>query len=1139
MVGPSGWLETDPTWVTSDEWYDHHGVRHVSGYVLDLNFNTGWKRAPEEGTWQLTFDLQTPKTVSRIRLFLGHEIGPDVTVLRSTSAGQRWNVVKEFTEVISDEAKMFDLTGFLSTGQHWRLEFTSLTSQSKIYEVMFFQACSGLDRTVVCSDGDCDVYDVICDGKVDCDDGSDEANCDEEVCPNGIIITKTQVCDGRDDCGDNTDEEHCCERQDKKSCRNGDCITMGFECDGKEDCADGSDEISCSVSTCTNGALFNPATRCDGRDDCGDNSDEENCTCYYLQDKGASYRGRLNYVSVAQEKTSACQYWASQQPHAHNHTPENFRSAGLEMNYCRNPDRKDRPWCYTNNPLIRWMYCDDVFACDALPTRCYYERDKGMSYAGHVNSHPHTPQAHPDAGLEENFCRNPDNKERPWCYTTDAVWRWDYCDVVACADPSESVYEDDQCTVGRSCKGRSISCYCDEDCSFFGDCCEDFKEEGSSLLTIQRREKWKCLSGYYPKASYWLVADCPDDWADDVTREACLKEVDTYNYRDLIHRMPVQDGSTNIPYRNIFCARCNNASMSEVFVWQYSVTCSGLMNSSTQFDLKSTHLYSDIVDDISLLDCTGSTLMQFVTEPNPPKLARSCISHDVEMSEGHCDAIQCTSYTSPLRDLHATKTYKNIHCALCEGLSLEATKNLVCDTALQSNVCFPRCMSLTHLFNFNDDQDDETRTDQCPSDTLYDPFVDTCRLYSSTHVDDVSSNKSIPFQNCSNHTANFTAEEFNILPNGTINRMNSSVSCPVKQTIKNCSKPSLTFTEEEFNTLPNGSVHLVSSNVTCSAEQVTILNTSALVCGECILEYFLNFTNGDRTTNSWEDDQGWLTLGLVIVSVVAVLGFVGYTVGSGNWKKAPEKLKVQMLTCMAVAESLFVARLLPRPGVGCVVYGIILHYFLLTAFTSMNALSLDLFLTFRQASERAKLRTYMLYTWLIPLLVVAVTAFVEFCPCSSVRVGYGDHCWIGNPTGRLVAFGVPVFCTLLINAVLITQTLLAIRKAFNIADAALSRSWSSKAWVYVRISFLMGFTWILGFIVPYVDSRVLEYIFIVLNGSQGFLQALLLTMTSKVMQKCWSAIRARFGSGEPNQNNGRSAATGSPVQLTSQQPEVV
>ncbi|CAH1261568.1 ADGRL1 [Branchiostoma lanceolatum] len=331
-------------------------------------------------------------------------------------------------------------------------------------------------------------------------------------------------------------------------------------------------------------------------------------------------------------------------------------------------------------------------------------------------------------------------------------------------------------------------------------------------------------------------------------------------------------------------------------------------------------------------------------------------------------------------------------------------------------------------------------------------------------------------------------------------------------------------TPEEFSILPNGSVHLLSSNVTCPAEQVTILNTTALICGECILEHFLNVTNGDQTTNSWEDDQGWLTLGLVIVSATAVLLFVGHTVKSGEWKKRPAKLKVQMLSCMAVAESLFVARPLPPPGAACVAYGIILHYALLTAFTSMNTLALDLFFTFRDGAERVKLRYYMLHTWLTPLLVVAVTAFVDFCPCSSVRVGYGDHCWIGNPTGRLVAFGVPVFCAIVINVVFITLALLAIRKSFNIADAALSRSWSIKGWVYFRISFLMGFTWLLGFIVPYVGSRVLEYIFIVLNASQGFLQAVLLTLTSDVIQKWASAIRARFGPDEPNQNNGQAAA---------------
>eukprot|EP00058_Branchiostoma_floridae_P021008 XP_002606498.1 hypothetical protein BRAFLDRAFT_91919 [Branchiostoma floridae] len=161
-----GWLETDPTWVTSDVWGGQDGVQYVAGYVLDFNLNTGWKRAPEEGTWWLTFDLQTPKTLSRIRLVMERRNTPDVTVLRSTTAGRRWNVVKEFND-LETLAGVVDLSGFLSTGQHWRLEFTSLTSQTVIYEIMFFE------------DGNCDVYDVICDGAADCDDGSDEVDCDQ------------------------------------------------------------------------------------------------------------------------------------------------------------------------------------------------------------------------------------------------------------------------------------------------------------------------------------------------------------------------------------------------------------------------------------------------------------------------------------------------------------------------------------------------------------------------------------------------------------------------------------------------------------------------------------------------------------------------------------------------------------------------------------------------------------------------------------------------------------------------------------------------------------------------------------------------------------------------------------------------
>ena len=33
---------------------------------------------------------------------------------------------------------------------------------------------------------------------------------------------------------------------------------------------------------------------------------------------------------------------------------------------------------------------------------------------------------------DHNFCRNPDNGHRVWCYTTDPDMRWEFCDVPIC-----------------------------------------------------------------------------------------------------------------------------------------------------------------------------------------------------------------------------------------------------------------------------------------------------------------------------------------------------------------------------------------------------------------------------------------------------------------------------------------------------------------------------------------------------------------------------------------------------------------------------------------------------------------------------------------------------------------------------------
>ncbi|OWR53521.1 putative very low-density lipoprotein receptor [Danaus plexippus plexippus] len=150
-----------------------------------------------------------------------------------------------------------------------------------------------------CAEGPCLPQHLVCDGIPHCAgdrDASDEDlyYCTSRVCPvgwmscgaGGRCAAPEQRCDGRVDCDDGSDELDCDCSVEQYRCDDGSCVEVGARCDGVSQCPDGSDEAECPRSACdvpdarscaSGEQCYGGDARCDGHLDCDDGSDEADC----------------------------------------------------------------------------------------------------------------------------------------------------------------------------------------------------------------------------------------------------------------------------------------------------------------------------------------------------------------------------------------------------------------------------------------------------------------------------------------------------------------------------------------------------------------------------------------------------------------------------------------------------------------------------------------------------------------------------------------------------------------------------------------------------------------------------------------------------------------------------------------------
>uniref|UniRef100_A0A673BG26 Hepatocyte growth factor a n=1 Tax=Sphaeramia orbicularis TaxID=375764 RepID=A0A673BG26_9TELE len=210
-----------------------------------------------------------------------------------------------------------------------------------------------------------------------------------------------------------------------------------------------------------------------------------------------NYRGRRSWT----KSNITCQAWSDNNINEHTFYPDRYPVQDLRENFCRNPNNDPGgPWCYTTDPNVRAEECgipqcsEVCMTCNGedyrgkmdqtesgkecqrwdsvhtpidddthgnVTTSCF--QGKGTDYRGTMNvtpegvscqrwdsqfphNHSFLPQNFKCKDLRENYCRNPDGADYPWCFTTDPNQRIANCTHIPRCDAEETqkieCYED-------------------------------------------------------------------------------------------------------------------------------------------------------------------------------------------------------------------------------------------------------------------------------------------------------------------------------------------------------------------------------------------------------------------------------------------------------------------------------------------------------------------------------------------------------------------------------------------------------------------------------------------------------------------------------------------------------------------------
>ncbi|ESP05107.1 hypothetical protein LOTGIDRAFT_75362, partial [Lottia gigantea] len=223
-------------------------------------------------------------------------------------------------------------------------------------------------------------------------------------------------------------------------------------------------------------------------------------------------------------------------------------------------------------------------------------------------------------------------------------------------------------------------------------------------------------------------------------------------------------------------------------------------------------------------------------------------------------------------------------------------------------------------------------------------------------------------------------------------------------------------------------------------------------------------------------------------------------------RNLPGKLTMGLSLSLILAQGLLILPNLPRPI--CRYFAAVTHYSWLTVFMWMAVIAVNMLRTFHPKTMHGgsewlggnafiRLSSICLIS---PAVLCIILTILDQFPGGHLHVNYGQaSClWMSNIDGYIYMFFVPVGTVLLISSVCFCMTLYYIEKTMAATDMITGRKRDRERCVmYIKLSSVMGFSWIFGFVASFSNVEALWYVYIILNGLQGVFIFFSFGMTSR------------------------------------------